>query len=65
MELRNWESVELDKAIVKTGLLRKSKVKPRILKSEKYNHKFSVSYLNHAAEDIYRLEKCGYGSDSG
>ena len=49
-------AVKLEKAIVKTGLLRKSKVKPRILTSHKSNHKFSVSYLNHAAEDIYRLK---------
>ncbi len=48
--------LELDKAIVKTGLLRKSKVKPRIIKSQKSKHNFSVSYLNHAAEDIYRLK---------
>lgn len=48
--------VNLEKAIVKTGLLRKSRVKPRILKSEKSNHKFIVAYLNHAAEDIYRLK---------
>lgn len=48
--------VELEKAIVKTGLLRKSKVMPRILKSKESKHKFSVSYLNHAAEDIYKLK---------
>jgi hypothetical protein len=49
-------TVELEKAIVKTGLLRKSRVKPRILKSEKSNVNFTISYLNHAAEDIYRLK---------
>ncbi len=48
--------IKLENAIVKTGLLRKSRVKPRILKSEKPNHKFTVSYINHAAEDIYRLK---------
>ncbi|MFA0833594.1 MAG: DUF2117 domain-containing protein [Methanobacterium formicicum] len=48
--------IELEKAIVKTGLLRKSRVKPRILKSEKSKVTFTVSYLNHAAEDIYRLK---------
>jgi hypothetical protein len=49
-------TVELDRAILKTGLLRKSKVEPRIIKSGKSNDNFSVSYLNHAAEDIYRLK---------
>lgn len=49
-------SVELESAIVKTGLLRKSRVKPRILKSEKSKVNFTVSYLNHAAEDIYQLK---------
>jgi hypothetical protein len=48
--------VELEKAIVKTGLLRKSRVKPRILKSKKSKANFTISYLNHAAEDIYRLK---------
>lgn len=48
--------VELEKAIVKTGLLRKSRVKPRILKSKKSKDNFTISYINHAAEDIYRLK---------
>ncbi|NYB51934.1 MAG: DUF2117 domain-containing protein [Methanobacteriaceae archaeon] len=48
--------VELDKAIIKTGLLRKSKVTPRIINSIKNNHKFNISFLNHAAEDIYKLK---------
>ncbi|HMK54345.1 MAG TPA: DUF2117 domain-containing protein [Methanobacteriaceae archaeon] len=47
--------VDLEHAIVKTGLLRKSRVKPRVLKSKKTRPHLSVSYLNHAAEDIYRL----------
>ncbi|MDI3549231.1 MAG: hypothetical protein PWQ15_333 [Methanobacterium sp.] len=48
--------VDLGKAIVKTGLLRKSRVKPRILKSEKLNTKYTIAYLNHAAEDVYKLK---------
>ena len=48
--------IKLEKAIVKTGLLRKSRVKPRILKSRKSKDYFTISYLNHAAEDIYRLK---------
>jgi hypothetical protein len=47
--------VDLERAIIKTGLLRKSRVKPRILTSEKNGSKLMVSYLSHAAEDIYRL----------
>jgi len=48
--------LDLEKAIVKTGLLRKSKVDPRVLKTKKLNSKYTVSYLNHAADDIYRLK---------
>src|SRR5690606_5501172 len=40
-------TVNLEKAILKTGLLRKSRVEPRIIKSEKSDNKFTVSYLNH------------------
>lgn len=66
--------INLEKAIVKTGLLRKSAVKPRIIKnnaelmfqrlddldktgnSQKPNDKLRVAYLDHAAEDIYKLK---------
>jgi len=48
--------LDLENAIVKTGLLRKSKVSPRVLESKKSNSKYVVSYLNHAADDIYRLK---------
>ena len=48
--------LDLEKAIVKTGLLRKSQVSPRVLESKKFNSKYVVSYLNHAADDIYRLK---------
>jgi hypothetical protein len=47
--------INLNKAIIKTGLLRKSKVKPRIISPQKNNEKFNVAFLNHAAEDIYSL----------
>ena len=48
--------IDLGKAIVKTGLLRKSVVKPRVLESSKNcNSKLNVAFLNHAAEDIYKL----------
>ena len=49
--------IDLGKAIIKTGLLRKSVVKPRVLESSKnFNSKLNVAFLNHAAEDIYKLK---------
>jgi len=48
--------IDLKSAIIKTGLLRRSEVTPRIIKSAQNNHKFTVAFLNHAAEDIYKLK---------
>jgi hypothetical protein len=53
--------IDLNKAVVKTGLLRRSKIQPRIIeriKPENYgnNSKLNISYLSHAAEDIYKLK---------
>ncbi len=54
--------IELDSAVVKTGLLRRSKIKPRIIERNidqmynKDNSKLNISYLSHAAEDIYKLK---------
>jgi len=53
--------IDLENAVVKTGLLRRSKVKPRIIKSKHNIHKgnsskLNISYLSHAAEDIYKLK---------
>jgi len=49
--------VNLEDAIVKTGLLRRSdKIKPRKLKSRKPKKKLKVAFLDHAAEDIYKLK---------
>jgi len=48
--------VDLTKVIIKTGLLRRSEVTPRVLRSSKNNNKFNIAFLNHAAEDIYRLK---------
>lgn len=48
--------IDLKSAIIKTGLLRRSEVTPRILKSSKNDDKFNVAFLNHAAEDIYKLK---------
>ncbi len=54
--------IDLEKAVVKTGLLRRSKIKPRIIEPKKINKivknnsKLNISYLSHAAEDIYKLK---------
>jgi hypothetical protein len=53
--------IKLDDAVVKTGLLRKSKIKPRIIDKNielfnTQNSKLNISYLSHAAEDIYKLK---------
>ncbi len=64
--------IDLEKAIVKTGLLRKSVVKPRVIESSKLNlsqlnklpqlngglkkSTYTVAHLDHAAEDIYKLK---------
>lgn len=48
--------VNLKDAVVKTGLLRRSEVRPRKVKVRENNKKkYRVSFLNHAAEDIYTL----------
>lgn len=52
--------IDLNDAVVKTGLLRKSRVQPRIVDrkttNDKEDFKLNISYLNHAAEDIYKLK---------
>ncbi len=54
--IKKLGKIDLKKAIIKTGLLRKSKVSPRVLESKKYNGKFNIAFLDHAAEDIYKLK---------
>lgn len=46
--------VDLESAIVKTGLLRKSKVKPRVLEKDK-SKDFKIAFLDHAGEDVYQF----------
>ena len=54
--------IDLNIAVVKTGLLRRSRIQPRIIEGKpddvmkKTNSKLNISYLNHAAEDIYQLK---------
>lgn len=55
--LEKLGKVDLKKAIIKTGLLRKSdSITPRIIKRD-MNKKQTAVYLDHAAEDIYRYNK--------
>ncbi len=48
--------VDLTKVVIKTGLLRRSEVTPRVAEKPKTGDKFNVAFLNHAAEDIYKLK---------
>ncbi len=52
--------IDLEKAIIKTGLLRRSEVTPRVLKSNNNGEKVKIAFLNHAAEDIYQLKTANY-----
>jgi hypothetical protein len=52
--------VDLESAIIKTGLLRRSEVVPRVIKPCKNGAKFCVAFLNHAAEDVYKLKNVDY-----
>ncbi|MEA4957628.1 hypothetical protein SDC9_21274 [bioreactor metagenome] len=55
--------VDINNAVVKTGLLRKTNPNPRIIKDSKdininrsENNRIKVAFLDHAAEDIYSLK---------
>lgn len=48
--------VDLENAIVKTGLLRKSKVKPRVVEKNKSADIFKIAFLDHAGEDVYQFK---------
>lgn len=48
--------VDLTQVVIKTGLLRRSEVTPRVVKRPKTGEKFNIAFLNHAAEDIYKLK---------
>ena len=49
--------VDLENAIIKTGLLRKSKVTPRILGNQS-NENFKLGFVDHAGEDVYKFRDC-------
>ncbi len=50
--------IDLNSAIIKTGLLRKSDVVPRILEKNKNESGFKIGFLNHAGEDVYSYKNC-------
>ncbi|MDO5811171.1 MAG: DUF2117 domain-containing protein [Methanobrevibacter sp.] len=52
--LEKLGEVDLDSAIIKTGLLRHAKVTPRVISDEKPDD-FKVTFLDHAGEDVYRF----------
>ena len=47
--------VDLENAIIKTGLLRKSKVEPRVLENDKSKEGFKIAFLDHAGVDVYQF----------
>ncbi len=49
-------SIDIEKAIIKTGLLRKSQVNPRVIGTKRSHSKYRVAFVNHAAEDIYQFK---------
>ena len=52
--LEKLGEVDLDSAIIKTGLLRHAKVTPRIISNDKPDE-FIVTFLDHAGEDVYKF----------
>lgn len=52
--LEKLGEVDLDSAIIKTGLLRHAKVTPRVISTDKPND-FKVTFLDHAGEDVYKF----------
>ena len=52
--LEKLGEVDLDSAIIKTGLLRHAKVTPRVISDNKPDE-FKVTFLDHAGEDVYKF----------
>lgn len=52
--LEKLGEVNLDSAIIKTGLLRHAKVTPRVISTDKPND-FKITFLDHAGEDVYKF----------
>ena len=54
--LEKLGEVDLDSAIIKTGLLRHAKVTPRVISNDKPDE-FKIAFLDHAGEDVYRFRE--------
>ena len=54
--LEKLGEVDLDSAIIKTGLLRHAKVTPRVVSNDKPDE-FKIAFLDHAGEDVYRFRE--------
>lgn len=52
--LEKLGEVDLESAIIKTGLLRHAKVTPRVISNDKSDN-FKVTFLDHAGEDVYKF----------
>ena len=52
--LEKLGEIDLESAIVKTGLLRHAKVNPHIISHDKSDG-YKVSFLDHAGEDVYKF----------
>ena len=52
--LEKLGKVDLNKAIIKTGLLRHAKVSPRVIPNKNLSQ-FKVSFIDHAGEDVYKF----------
>lgn len=52
--LEKLGEVDLENAIIKTGLLRHAKVTPRVISLDKPDE-FKVTFLDHAGEDVYKF----------
>ncbi len=52
--LEKLGEVDLESAIIKTGLLRNAKVIPRVISTNKLND-FKIAFLDHAGEDVYKF----------
>lgn len=52
--LEKLGEVDLESAIIKTGLLRHAKVTPRVISHDKPND-FKITFLDHAGEDVYKF----------
>lgn len=52
--LEKLGEVDLESAIIKTGLLRHAKVTPRVITKDKPDE-FKIAFLDHAGEDVYKF----------